>query len=150
MKRAHSSRGKGSFTCKALEPGPTHGYWQCGPWSHALILTCLTFSPSPPHPGVVFPTARAPPTHSLTFEEAKEACLRTGAVIASPGRSRPPMKQATAVWRPVGCRTDSPGDRDGSWAHCSPNPAMRGRGLGSLSPAAPPPSGHPPHCAPVN
>ena len=54
------------------------------PLAHAVILTCLTFSPSPPHPGVVFHYRPGSSRYSLTFEEAKQACLRTGAIIASP------------------------------------------------------------------
>lgn len=50
----------------------------------ALSLPRLSFSPSPPNPGVVFHYRPGSDRYSLTFEEAQQACLQTGAVIASP------------------------------------------------------------------
>lgn len=52
--------------------------------AHALSLPCLSFFPSPPHPGVVFHYRPGSARYALTYEEAQQACLRTGAAIATP------------------------------------------------------------------
>lgn len=49
----------------------------------APSLPCVSSS-SPPYPGVVFHYRPGSARYALTFEEAQQACLRTGAVIASP------------------------------------------------------------------
>uniref|UniRef100_A0A2I2Z0P1 Aggrecan n=1 Tax=Gorilla gorilla gorilla TaxID=9595 RepID=A0A2I2Z0P1_GORGO len=65
---------------------PTPGLGPATAFTSEDLVVQVTAVPGQPHlpGGVVFHYRPGPTRYSLTFEEAQQACLRTGAVIASP------------------------------------------------------------------
>uniref|UniRef100_F7FLU4 Uncharacterized protein n=1 Tax=Callithrix jacchus TaxID=9483 RepID=F7FLU4_CALJA len=75
-------------TAEASRPWafPTPGLGPATAFTSEDLVVQVTAVPGQPHlpGGVVFHYRPGPTRYSLTFEEAQQACLRTGAVIASP------------------------------------------------------------------